>query len=71
MKMPLTAVVLIIEFTRVGHDFLIPMVFGVIGSVSVFYLCTEHFLQPAWRAHHDDIPRSVSRELTVAPQMGP
>ncbi len=71
MKMPLTAVVLIMEFTRVGHDFLIPMLFGVIGSVSVLHLCSQHILQPAWRAHHDDIPRSVSRGLTVASQMGP
>jgi H+/Cl- antiporter ClcA len=71
MKMPLTAIVLVIEFTRVGHDFLIPIVFGVVGSASVFYLCTQHIPQPVWRAHHDDIPRSGSRELTVAPQMGP
>ena len=71
MKMPLTAVVLIMEFTRVGHDFLIPMLFAVIGSVSAFYFCTQHILQPAWRAHHDDIPRPVSRELTAAPQTGP
>jgi H+/Cl- antiporter ClcA len=71
MKMPLTAVVLITEFTRVGHDFLIPMLFGVIGSVSVFYLCTQHILQPVLRAHHEDIPRSVWRELTAAPQMSP
>jgi H+/Cl- antiporter ClcA len=71
MKMPLTAVVLIMEFTRIGHDFLVPMLFGVIGSVSVFYLCKKHVLPPAWRAHHDDIPRSVSRELTAALQVGP
>ncbi len=71
MKMPLTAVVLIMEFTRVGHDFLIPMLFAVIGSVSVFYLCTQHILQLAWRGEHDDILRSVSRGLTAAQQMGP
>jgi H+/Cl- antiporter ClcA len=71
MKMPLTAVVLIIEFTRVGHDFLIPILLGVVGSVSVFYLCTQHILPPTWKAHHDDIPHAVSRELTVAPQMSP
>jgi chloride channel protein, CIC family len=68
MKMPLTAVVLIIEFTRVGQDFLIPMLFGVVGSVSVFYLCTQHILQPVWRAHQDDIPRTVSRERILAGQ---
>jgi H+/Cl- antiporter ClcA len=71
MKMPLTAVVLIIEFTRVGHDFLIPILFGVVGSVSVFYLCTQHILQPGRTAQHDDIPRSTSRDITAAPQVGP
>jgi hypothetical protein len=30
MKMPLTAIVLIFEFTRVGHDFLIPISLAVI-----------------------------------------
>src|SRR4029077_8918614 len=50
VKKSLTAVVLITEFTRVGHDFLIPMFFGVIGSVSVFYLCTQRILQPVLRA---------------------
>jgi H+/Cl- antiporter ClcA len=34
MRMPLTAIVLMMEFTRVDHDFLIPMSFAVIGSVS-------------------------------------
>lgn len=38
MKMPITAVVLILEFTRVNHDFLIPMIFAVVGSVSMFSL---------------------------------
>jgi len=60
MKMPVTAVVLIIEFTRVGHDFLIPILFGVVGSITAFSLCTQHILQPVWRAHHDDIPRPSS-----------
>ena len=38
MKMPLTALVLIVEFTRVGHDFLIPIWLAVAGSISVFQL---------------------------------
>lgn len=42
MKMPVTAVVLIIEFTRVGHDFLIPILFGVVASITAFSLCTQH-----------------------------
>ncbi|KVD70691.1 chloride channel protein [Burkholderia sp. ABCPW 14] len=36
MQMPLTATVLIVEFTRVGHDFLIPMLIAVAGSVAAF-----------------------------------
>lgn len=41
MKMPLTAVVLIMEFTRVDHDFLIPILFAVSGSVACFTLCDK------------------------------
>ncbi|MBV8053561.1 MAG: chloride channel protein, partial [Acidobacteriaceae bacterium] len=41
MKMPLTAIVLILEFTRIGHDFLIPISFAVAGSYSVFHLCMQ------------------------------
>ena len=49
MKMPLTAIALIVEFTRIGHDFLIPISLAVAGSVCVFYLCTEFSFQPFWR----------------------
>jgi H+/Cl- antiporter ClcA len=35
MKMPITALVLMVEFTRVDHDFLVPMLCAVVGSVSV------------------------------------
>ncbi|MGA7782040.1 MAG: chloride channel protein [Paraburkholderia sp.] len=38
MQMPLTAIVLILEFTRVSHDFLIPILLAVAGSVSTFKL---------------------------------
>ncbi|RFU47958.1 chloride channel protein [Paraburkholderia sp. DHOC27] len=38
MQMPLTATVLILEFTRVSHDFLIPILLAVAGSVSTFKL---------------------------------
>lgn len=41
MQMPLTAVVLILEFTRVSHDFLIPVLLAVAGSVSTFKLLTS------------------------------
>jgi H+/Cl- antiporter ClcA len=42
MKMPLTAIVLTLEFTRAGHDFLVPISLAVAGSFSVFHLCTQH-----------------------------
>jgi len=42
MKMPLTAIVLTLEFTRVGHDFLVPISLAVAGSFSVFRLCAQH-----------------------------
>jgi H+/Cl- antiporter ClcA len=38
MQMPLTAIVLMLEFTRVSHDFLIPVLLAVAGSVSTFKL---------------------------------
>jgi len=58
MKMPLTAIALILEFTRVGHDFLIPISFAVAGSISVFWLCTQHGLLPVWKVRHDDLPKA-------------
>ncbi|HEY6770432.1 MAG TPA: chloride channel protein [Candidatus Sulfotelmatobacter sp.] len=56
MKMPITAIVLILEFTRVGHDFLFPLLLAVAGSISVFHLCVERNIQPIWRERHEDIP---------------
>jgi H+/Cl- antiporter ClcA len=38
MRMPLTAIALMMEFTRVDHDFLIPMAFAVVGSISASHL---------------------------------
>ena len=46
MKMPLTALVLIVEFTRVGHDFLIPISLAVAGSISVFQRCVQIAARP-------------------------
>lgn len=43
MKMPITATVLVAEFTRVNHDMLIPIVFAVAGSACVNYLCEQWF----------------------------
>jgi H+/Cl- antiporter ClcA len=41
MQMPITAVVLMFEFTRVGQDFLIPVLFAVGGSLLAFRGCVK------------------------------
>jgi len=45
LKMPVTAIALMIEFTRPDHDFLIPILFCVGGSIAAFHLCARHFDQ--------------------------
>ncbi|HZZ10639.1 MAG TPA: chloride channel protein [Paraburkholderia sp.] len=47
MQMPITAVVLVFEFTRVSHDFLVPVLFAVGGSLVSFQACAKWL--PAWR----------------------
>jgi chloride channel protein, CIC family len=42
MKMPLTAIVLTIEFTGIGQEFLVPVSLAVAGSVLVFHLCRAY-----------------------------
>jgi len=42
MKMPLTAIVLTVEFTGIGQEFLIPLALAVAGSVSIFHLCRNY-----------------------------
>lgn len=39
MSMPLTAIVLVVEFTRIDHNFLVPIILAVAGSVCVSKLC--------------------------------
>jgi H+/Cl- antiporter ClcA len=39
--MPLTAIVLMLEFTRVGQDFLFPMILAVAGALLADSLCTR------------------------------
>ena len=46
MKMPITAIALIVEFTRVDHDFLVPIFFAVAGSISVLKLCAQRYDPP-------------------------
>lgn len=36
MQMPLAALVLMLEFTRANHDFVIPMLLCIAGSLSTF-----------------------------------
>jgi H+/Cl- antiporter ClcA len=50
MKMPRTAVVLILEFTRVSPDFIIPVLFAVAGSVSMRELCARRPRPISWNS---------------------
>ena len=34
-----TAIVLVAEFTRIDHDFLVPIILAVVGSMCVSKLC--------------------------------
>ena len=47
MKMPLTAIVLTVEFTGIDQKFLIPLSLAVAGSISIFHLCGHYADQPA------------------------
>jgi H+/Cl- antiporter ClcA len=38
MQMPLTAIMLVFEFTRIDHDFLVPMLLAVAGALVTFRL---------------------------------
>ena len=49
MQMPITAVVLVFEFTRVGHDFLIPVLLAVGGAAVAFQGCAR-VAPAAWLA---------------------
>src|SRR6266446_5935899 len=48
MKMPLTAIVLTVEFTGIGQEFLIPLSFAVASSISIFHLC-GHYVDQSMR----------------------
>lgn len=41
MRMPITAVLLVFELTRVNHDFLIPVIFAVVGSITTLKLYSQ------------------------------
>lgn len=43
MRMPLTAIVMALELTRVDHDYLFPVVFAVAGSSTALRICIRRF----------------------------
>jgi H+/Cl- antiporter ClcA len=43
MRMPITAIVLAVELTRVNHDYLFPVVFAVAGSSAALRICMRRF----------------------------
>jgi H+/Cl- antiporter ClcA len=61
MKMPLTDMVLTVEFTGIGQEFLVPLSLAVAGSVSIFHLC---------RAYADQLMRApaVIRDQERTPE---
>jgi H+/Cl- antiporter ClcA len=50
MNMPLTAIALIIEFTRINHDFWVPVFLAVAGSVASLHACAKRDAQSAGKA---------------------
>jgi H+/Cl- antiporter ClcA len=61
MQMPITATVLVLEFTHVNHDLAIPMLLAVAGSVA-----TLRLLAPAQRPSRGAPSGSAERELRLA-----
>ena len=43
MRMPITAIVMALELTRVNHDYLFPVVFAVAGSSAALRICIRRF----------------------------
>lgn len=43
MRMPITAIVLAVEFTHVDHDYLVPVLFAVAGSTMALRMCMARF----------------------------
>ena len=47
MRMPLTATVLILEFTRVDQGFLVPIILAVVGSAATHHFCAARATRTA------------------------
>ena len=67
-KMPLTSIVLVVEFTRIGHDFLIPISLGVVGSVAISRLCMRRETRSAKGITAEVVPAG-KESLTLAVPM--
>jgi len=61
MQMPLAAIVLTLEFTGIGQEFLVPLSLAVAGSVSTFHLCRDYAdqLMRAPAADHERTPEPL------------
>jgi H+/Cl- antiporter ClcA len=62
MKMPLTAIVITVEFTGIDQKFLVPLSLAIAGSVSIFHLC---------RAYADQLMRAPAaiRDYKRTPEL--
>ena len=56
MKMPVTAIILIMEFTRISGDFLVPISLAVAGSMAMFQFLAQRHANQQWKPQHCDIP---------------
>jgi len=65
LKMPLTAIALMMEFTRVDHDFLIPMGLAVAGSVSASRLAAIYVGDSKLQAVRVSLRTSALAERTA------
>jgi H+/Cl- antiporter ClcA len=52
MRMPITAIFLAVELTRVDHDYLFPVVFAVAGSSAALRICIHRFDRHQVDARH-------------------
>ena len=65
MKMPLTAIVLLLEFTRVSDSFLVPISLAVAGSASTFYLCNQYSVRRALMRRPATVSASTSEMVSM------
>ena len=69
MNMPLTAILLTLEFTRVSHDFCVPIFLAVAGSIATLRACT--ILVPQTVPPHRHLFRQISSAAAGFDRAGP